>query len=441
MGRKNSNRLQKEDGLGEFVLKGKIVHNGFYTYDLVKYIDMWEPVEITCPIHNNFWQKPFNHINRSGQCKLCVHENSSKSQSKGRDNFILESKAIHGDEYIYDKVEYKNNHKKVTLICREHADFDIVPRDHLAGQGCQECSGYKRVDYESVVKRSNDIHNNYYIYPYAEINGVRSEMLIICPKHGEFYQIVRNHLRGSGCRKCFFESRVKTLEDYLDEAKLAHGDRFDYSNTIYINSKEDICIICSSHGEFWQNPMHHRNGHGCPECSGCKPYDNDSFKIAANKVHNGLYEYDKIEYVNNRTPIEIKCKKHGYFPQIPFNHLRGYGCPTCCHKISNGEIEWLNYQNNINILKQYSVKIDGKTYYFDGYDPEKNIVYEYNGDYYHGNPDMYDPNDINQNTDCSFGELYQNTLEKEEKIKSAGYRIISIWESEWKKIKKDLEIK
>ena len=49
----------------------------------------------------------------------------------------------------------------------------------------------------------------------------------------------------------------------------------------------------------------------------------------AREVHGDKYDYSKVEYVNNQTPIIIICPIHGKYPQRPGNHLRGNGCPIC----------------------------------------------------------------------------------------------------------------
>jgi hypothetical protein len=77
-----------------------------------------------------------------------------------------------------------------------------------------------------------------------------------------------------------------------------------------------------------------------------------------------------------------------------------------------------------------------KYYQVDGFDPETNTIYEFNGDYWHGNPVKYNPEDINEINHKTFSELYKETLIKKEILENAGYKVVSIWESEWKKILK-----
>ena len=106
--------------------------------------------------------------------------------------------------------------------------------------------------------------------------------------------------------------------------------------------------------------------------------------------------------------------------------MTGNGCNQCGNT-SLIENQWLD---SINV-KQRQVRI-GK-YIVDGYDTLTNTIYEFNGDFWHGNPNIYNSLDINRVSKKTFGELYENTINKEKELISLGYNVISIWESEYKK--------
>ena len=55
----------------------------------------------------------------------------------------------------------------------------------------------------------------------------------------------------------------------------------------------------------------------------------EEFIKKAREVHGDKYDYSKVEYLDNRTPVCIICPKHGEFPQTPTIHLQGSGCPKC----------------------------------------------------------------------------------------------------------------
>ena len=105
---------------------------------------------------------------------------------------------------------------------------------------------------------------------------------------------------------------------------------------------------------------------------------------------------------------------------------------------SKGQIEWLNYLQisipDIQHMLNHSegeLKIPNSRYYADGYSKQKSIIYEYHGDFWHGNPKIYPSEDIHPVSKIPYGKLYENTLKKQSFCKENGYKYIFIWESEW----------
>lgn len=47
------------------------------------------------------------------------------------------------------------------------------------------------------------------------------------------------------------------------------------------------------------------------------------------KVHNNMYDYSEVTYINNKSKVNIICKEHGLFAQQPSRHMSGQGCPKC----------------------------------------------------------------------------------------------------------------
>lgn len=61
-----------------------------------------------------------------------------------------------------------------------------------------------------------------------------------------------------------------------------------------------------------------------------KPLTNMEFTEKAKEIHNDLYDYSLVDYINNRVKIKIRCKKHGIFEQTPKRHLVDKcGCKKC----------------------------------------------------------------------------------------------------------------
>ena len=123
---------------------------------------------------------------------------------------------------------------------------------------------------ETFILKAKLVHNGKYDYSKVEYVNSKTKVCIICPEHGEFWQTPKSHLRGQGCRLCYNqrtkERLHKTTEQFISESKLIHGDKYNYSKVEYKGCLEKVCIICPEHGEFWQTPLNHLQGHGCTKC-------------------------------------------------------------------------------------------------------------------------------------------------------------------------------
>ncbi len=178
------------------------------------------------------------------------------------------------------------------------------------------------------------------VYDYSSVKYVNNstKVSIICKKHGVFEQLPADHKAGIGCIKCGFE-KMKSKQRHTQENVIkifnnAHNGRYDYSKVEYVNSKTPVLIICKKHGEFHQKPEFHKAGHGCPHCgidgnAEGNRLGHDEVIERFNSVHKNKYDYSKVKYINNSTPVEIVCKIHGSFFQIPDGHMRGANCPLC----------------------------------------------------------------------------------------------------------------
>ena len=189
--------------------------------------------------------------------------------------YVIEmSKKVHGDKYDYSKIKYINYNTKITVICKKHGDFNIRTDHFLHGCGCQKCSFDSRSknqtkNLNTFIEEARKIHGNKYDYSKVKYKNAKTKICIICPEHGEFWQIPDSHLKGSKCPKCnTVKNNRYTIEEFIERAKQVHGDKYDYSKSVYINRITKICIVCPEHGEFWQTPDKHINRkHGCPFCN------------------------------------------------------------------------------------------------------------------------------------------------------------------------------
>lgn len=290
------------------------------------------------------------------------------------EEYIEKAKKVHGDKYDYSNTIYVSTRENVNIICPEHGVFSQNPKVHLNGVGCPKCGNLKKgqvkkLSQEDYIKRCNNIHNNKYDYSKTIYNGKRNKIIIICPIHGEFEQIAGNHIKGQGCPKCGKEKAQKRIGDYT-------------------NSRKDII----------------------------------SFKEDVKSIFGDKYEVIG-DYINNKTKIEIYCKKkykdgseHGSFFIRPDVLIQGHGCPKCSVNISHAEKELSEFiQNNYNgeIINNYRGFDNQKE--IDIYLPEIKIGFEYNGLLWH-----------------STKYLKNNSLlSKLNSAESCGIKLINIFEDEW----------
>lgn len=139
----------------------------------------------------------------------------------------------------------------------------------------------KKFNTTEFIDKAQQLHGNKYDYSQVEYINSRTKVNIICPKHGVFEQLPSSHLQGNGCPKCAREwsdehrrhhtessrkSRGMTTEEWIARARAVHGDKYDYSRTIYVNQRTDVAIICPKHGLFTQKADSHIRGVGCCLC-------------------------------------------------------------------------------------------------------------------------------------------------------------------------------
>ena len=335
--------------------------------------------------------------------------------------FLVRSIQIHNNRYDYSLVKFENNDSIIEIVCHKHGIFRQRLASHLDGCGCRKCVNFDKSIDSEFINRSNKIFNSKYDYSLVEYKNLNSKVKIICPTHGIFEKRPKAHLKGEGCKKCKYGT-----ESFIDKSRIVHSNRYDYSRVIYKSAIEFVKIICPIHGEFEQKPQLHLRGNGCQRCG--KNITKDEFLKRSKLIHNNKYVV--LEFSDLKNKAVFICPTHGEFKQNPSDHLKGHGCASCGFEISvsKNEVKWLDSLNIKNEFRQFPIN----KYIVDGFDPETKIVYEFDGDFWHGNPNFFEADDINPISKKTFGRLYKNTINKRKFLESLGYKVVSIWESDYK---------
>ena len=447
--------ISKEKQLQQFIEKAIHKYGTMYNYANVIYVNSRTRVSIICAIHGEFTQTPSHHLTSNG-CHKCTYIINGKNHRNTTDEFIVKAKQKHGDRYDYTNTIYVDTSTYATIRCMVHGLFQQTPNSHLAGNGCPICGKEstiqtRRSTTNEFIKKAYDIHGDKYIYDNTCYKNDRTKVIITCIEHGDFEQNPNAHLQGNGCTVCFNvkrkEMNILTLAEFVTKASTLHNNRYTYTNTTYINYLTKISITCSIHGDFEQTPHLHMYGSGCRRCA--HVYVANAIRVTihefitrAHAIHNNTYLYDNVVYHTMHTPVEIICKKHGSFYQMPSSHLNGRGCGRCNSKRSIKSREWLsliqlkhpNLHTGNHEHGEY--RIPTTRYYADGYCPDTHTIYEFHGDFWHGNPAKFNSNEMNPLLNCTMGELYKRTLQKRDICLTLGYNYVEIWETQWNMFKK-----
>lgn len=379
-------------------------------------------------------------------CPNCVNDKRNRGSKRlSNEEFILRATEAHNGFFTYEKTEYRNGSKKITITCPLHGVFTQNAKNHMNGfNGCARCNGIANTK-SLFIEKAVEVHGTKYSYDEVEYIKTEMKVNIICPHHGIFKQSPNKHMQGRGCPRCkatdLGNRQRLTQEQFLEKALTVHESRYDYSKAKYKESNKNITIICRIHGEFKQTPASHFNGSNCPTCASITMSESISlarrsdFLEEAIKTHGNRYDYSKTSYERSYRKVTITCKKHGDFLQTPASHLRGQGCPSCHKYQSKGELQWLK---SLGIDKKYHQKwvMGDRNQLVDAYVPETNTVYEYYGNYWHGNPKIFQPDQYNKQAKMTFGQLYERTLLRERGLIDAGFNLVTIWEDDWKYIER-----
>ena len=198
--------------------------------------------------------------------------------------------------------------------------------------------------FKTLLQRCTKIHGDKYAYDKVVYKNNSTKTEIICKVHGLFYQNMADHLSGKGCPVCAELSRIrkrsKTFEEFLQQCKSIHKNRYTYKNCVYTGIKKEVVITCRVHGDFTILADSFQRGQNCPICAHTKRIrtktkSKELFVLQANKKHNNYYDYSKTIYRSGTTPITIICPEHGEYKQTPNAHLVGKCC-TLCNKQAGG---------------------------------------------------------------------------------------------------------
>lgn len=325
-------------------------------------------------------------------------------------------------------------------------------------RGCQYCSGKKVNETNSLATKYPELskrwNKNNKLTPDNVTCHSNKSYIWDCPKCLSTYSADVSHQVESfksnklSCPFCHGKQVNKTnslATIYPDLIKFWSHENIQHPSKVTPNSTIKYLWICHVCNKSYIKRLDHqvvrfKNGLvGCPYCTNQKICIENCLAAKYPKLLNE-WDYEKnIISPNNifsssDEKVWWKCKEYNHsWKTTPASRTnKKSGCPKCSKLVSKSETEWLNSLEIKNENRNVNLKINGKYISVDGYDPTTKTVFEFNGSFFHGDLRIYNPNDTNKLLKKTFGELYKRTLDKETKLLSAGYKVVTMWESDWK---------
>ena len=430
-GKKTMDTMTREELISLF----NEANNNKYEYSRMveDYVNRRTYMTVTCREHGDFTTTPANHKKGVG-CPSCGRKIVEASRQISHEDFIKACNIKHNFIYDYSLTVYTNCKNKIVVICKHHGQFEVKADSHKCGAGCIKCSTEKT-----------------------------------------------------------HEQQKTSIEDFMSKAFKLFGDKFDYSRVheTYDCITSKINIKCNTHNIwFSQNANSHlRDFCGCSECQELFELSNVDKRIEERSSNNipwflyqlqdgslraikgvwGSQKYPNIE--NHKKYVEYLGKIKGYTNLKDWYNIRiidfeeNYGSQLLGRyydwryfkllktvypdynwnkskfkKIgySHGQIQWLEFIKvstpDIRHILNHDdgeYRIPNSNYKVDGFSDEQLYIFEYDGDWVHGNPVIYPQSKIHPIYKKTFGELYKDTETKRKFCEEAGYNYYSIWESDW----------
>jgi hypothetical protein len=289
----------------DFVNRARKKHGDKFQYIEESYNGMNKRMDIICPEHEKITMTASSHCITKTGCKFCGNTSKAFNKSRSYEEFIKRANEVHKFKYDYSKTLYINGHKKITIICPIHGEFQQTASKHLSG-GCRKCAddlhaSKMRKTTEEYIEQARKVYGDLYDYSKVYYKNSNNKILINCKIHGDFYKIARDHLNGQGCQKCKPPKHSKFAISWLkyrmvcDNVHIEHaenGGEHRIKNSLY--HADGYCketnTVWEALGSYW---------HGSP-----KIYDPNKRNKHNGKTFGELYQ--------NTLKKREHCIQNGY---------------------------------------------------------------------------------------------------------------------------------
>lgn len=230
------------------------------------------------------------------------------------EEFIKKSQNIHGDKFDYSLTKYEGSNKKITFKCKTCLIVSTqFVTNHLTGYGCRNCwLNSIRCSQDDFINKAIKIHGNNFDYTQVKYINESTKIKIKCNICLTiFEQTPGGHIHHEHkCKQCAINNQTKTLEQFIKEAKLVHGDKYDYSLTEYINAYTKVKIICNKCKNIFEqiSRTHTHLKCGCLKCYASKGEETCLEILQNHKLVKEIIQQFRFKDCKNKLPLPFDFK-------------------------------------------------------------------------------------------------------------------------------------
>lgn len=312
-------------------------------------------IKCRCKVCGYEWKATPAHLLHGIGCPSCCHIGTSFVEQLIYQSFLLllgDGQVINRDRYTIDmEIDIYVPRFKLAIEYgawfwhKDSYEYDIEKQKQCKNKDIRLITIYDKCSYESI-----DGFDDLILYPYelgtesglVTIKGLLSKW---CNEYHLDYSVIDKNWK-SIKSKAQIASRKKTTEQLSEELKNRNTDIEILGE--YKSANSPVLCHCKKCGYEWEaRPSNLLRGTGCPKCVGRVPITNDEFLRLLLEVNESIEPLEK--YLNSQKKILCRCKKCGYeWYALPYNLLRGSGCPKCAGNVKRTNDEFMEMLRNIN---------------------------------------------------------------------------------------------
>lgn len=184
---------------------------------------------------------------------------------KTNEEFTEEINDLVGTDYTFLE-EYKGGTTKIDVkhnVCG--TIYPVEPKAFLQGNRCIECNPYRRKTTEEFKKEVYKLVNDTYSVE-SEYIGHHKSVIMKHRECDEPYPVApSDFLKGRRCKRCYFNSKMKTNEEWLAQVRELTAEEYIFLET-YKGDNKKLKYKHSCGGVHHVTPNNFINGTRCTIC-------------------------------------------------------------------------------------------------------------------------------------------------------------------------------